>query len=263
MFEFKVAYEDFRLHMSKMYQQYERQRVEDVTDPAERDQLPVSTISGISDAQVKKESESVKSSVKITEITEVHANGPASAEEGSTVDDKDIVVEVATTGDVDGSGDHETGPASELVNGEIETVPDGETPAEEKDEVVADVRKVLEDIIQDVTKESVESVVDSVLTESDQASAPTENAVVNGETAERPDSLDPKALNKDAAQHRTLNASAKSKAQTGKQGSSHIFSPGPRAPPFRIPDFRWSYLHQKLLSDLLFAIETDVQVWKR
>jgi hypothetical protein len=42
-----------------------------------------------------------------------------------------------------------------------------------------------------------------------------------------------------------------------------IFSPGPRAPPFRIPEFRWSYLHQKLLSDLLFSIETDVQVWKR
>ena len=45
-------------------------------------------------------------------------------------------------------------------------------------------------------------------------------------------------------------------------GSRHLFSPGPRAPPFRIPEFRWSYLHQKLLSDLLFSIETDIQVWK-
>ena len=41
-----------------------------------------------------------------------------------------------------------------------------------------------------------------------------------------------------------------------------IFSPGPRAPPFRIPEFRWSYLHQKLLSDLLFSLEQDIQVWK-
>ncbi len=44
--------------------------------------------------------------------------------------------------------------------------------------------------------------------------------------------------------------------------SRHIFSPGPRAPPFRIPEFRWSYLHQKLLSDLLFSLEQDIQVWK-
>ena len=44
--------------------------------------------------------------------------------------------------------------------------------------------------------------------------------------------------------------------------SHQIFSPGPRAPPFRIPEFRWSYLHQKLLSDLLFSLEQDVQVWK-
>lgn len=47
------------------------------------------------------------------------------------------------------------------------------------------------------------------------------------------------------------------------RGGGHIFSPGPRAPAFRIPEFRWSFLHQKLLSDLLFAVETDIQVWKR
>ena len=53
-----------------------------------------------------------------------------------------------------------------------------------------------------------------------------------------------------------------------RQGSStstpsrQIFSPGPRAPPFRIPEFRWSYLHQRLLSDLLFSLEQDIQVWK-
>ena len=44
--------------------------------------------------------------------------------------------------------------------------------------------------------------------------------------------------------------------------SRQIFSPGPRAPPFRIPEFRWSYLHQRLLSDLLFSLEQDIQVWK-
>ncbi|CAH1393721.1 unnamed protein product [Nezara viridula] len=41
-----------------------------------------------------------------------------------------------------------------------------------------------------------------------------------------------------------------------------MFSPGPSRPPFRIPEFKWSYIHQRLLSDVLFSIETDIQVWK-
>ncbi|XP_040571118.1 neurobeachin isoform X6 [Lepeophtheirus salmonis] len=40
------------------------------------------------------------------------------------------------------------------------------------------------------------------------------------------------------------------------------FSPGPARPPFRIPEFRWSHIHQRLLSDVLFSLETDIQVWR-
>ncbi|XP_057698664.1 lipopolysaccharide-responsive and beige-like anchor protein isoform X2 [Corythoichthys intestinalis] len=36
----------------------------------------------------------------------------------------------------------------------------------------------------------------------------------------------------------------------------------PRSTMFRIPEFRWSHMHQRLLTDLLFAIETDVQAWR-
>uniref|UniRef100_A0AAQ4QBY4 Neurobeachin n=1 Tax=Gasterosteus aculeatus aculeatus TaxID=481459 RepID=A0AAQ4QBY4_GASAC len=38
------------------------------------------------------------------------------------------------------------------------------------------------------------------------------------------------------------------------------FSPGPRTTMFRIPEFKWSPMHQRLLTDLLFALETDVHV---
>ncbi|NXO25873.1 LRBA protein, partial [Cisticola juncidis] len=31
---------------------------------------------------------------------------------------------------------------------------------------------------------------------------------------------------------------------------------------FRIPEFRWSPMHQRLLTDLLFSIETDIQMWR-
>ncbi|XP_072119007.1 neurobeachin a isoform X9 [Mobula birostris] len=40
------------------------------------------------------------------------------------------------------------------------------------------------------------------------------------------------------------------------------FSPGPRTTMFRIPEFKWSMMHQRLLTDLLFALETDVHVWR-
>lgn len=48
-----------------------------------------------------------------------------------------------------------------------------------------------------------------------------------------------------------------------KSGSTRpMFSPGPTRPPFRIPEFKWSYIHQRLLSDVLFSLETDIQVNK-
>uniref|UniRef100_A0A8C7ZYH2 Neurobeachin b n=1 Tax=Oryzias sinensis TaxID=183150 RepID=A0A8C7ZYH2_9TELE len=40
------------------------------------------------------------------------------------------------------------------------------------------------------------------------------------------------------------------------------FSPGPRTTMFRIPEFKWSSTHQRLLTDLLFALESDVHVWR-
>lgn len=50
----------------------------------------------------------------------------------------------------------------------------------------------------------------------------------------------------------------------GKSNSNRpmTFSPGPTRPPFRIPEFKWSYIHQRLLSDVLFSLETDIQVWR-
>ncbi|MFT7815131.1 lipopolysaccharide-responsive and beige-like anchor protein [Arapaima gigas] len=35
-----------------------------------------------------------------------------------------------------------------------------------------------------------------------------------------------------------------------------------RATILQIPEFQWSHVHQRLLADLLFSIETDVQVWR-
>jgi neurobeachin len=59
------------------------------------------------------------------------------------------------------------------------------------------------------------------------------------------------------------NVSEENQHKRQKSTSSRpMFSPGPTRPPFRIPEFKWSYIHQRLLSDVLFSLETDIQVWR-
>uniref|UniRef100_A0A8C2XS59 Neurobeachin n=1 Tax=Cyclopterus lumpus TaxID=8103 RepID=A0A8C2XS59_CYCLU len=52
---------------------------------------------------------------------------------------------------------------------------------------------------------------------------------------------------------------AETTEQSHREGSS---TSAPRSTMFRIPEFRWSHMHQRLLADLLFSIETDVQMWR-
>ena len=34
-------------------------------------------------------------------------------------------------------------------------------------------------------------------------------------------------------------------------------------PPFRIPEFKWSQVHKRLLNDILSCIEEEIYQWKR
>lgn len=43
---FQVSYEEFKLQFAQMYEHYERQRTDNITDPVVRQQRPISTISG-------------------------------------------------------------------------------------------------------------------------------------------------------------------------------------------------------------------------
>ncbi|XP_061574417.1 lipopolysaccharide-responsive and beige-like anchor protein isoform X2 [Cololabis saira] len=60
--------------------------------------------------------------------------------------------------------------------------------------------------------------------------------------------------------HSTTTASAEAGSSSGQPRESG--TPAPRSTMFRIPEFRWSHMHQRLLTDLLFSIETDVQMWR-
>ncbi|XP_034044261.1 lipopolysaccharide-responsive and beige-like anchor protein isoform X3 [Thalassophryne amazonica] len=61
----------------------------------------------------------------------------------------------------------------------------------------------------------------------------------------------------EVSQGPSTTAAAASSGQTRESSTS-----APRSTMFRIPEFRWSHIHQRLLTDLLFSIETDVQMWR-
>ncbi|CRK90982.1 CLUMA_CG004671, isoform B, partial [Clunio marinus] len=63
-------------------------------------------------------------------------------------------------------------------------------------------------------------------------------------------------------QHDEANADVHQHKRQKSTSNRPMFSPGPTRPPFRIPEFKWSYIHQRLLSDVLFSLETDIQVWR-
>ncbi|XP_052793628.1 neurobeachin-like isoform X3 [Mya arenaria] len=191
----KVAYEDFKLHMAKMYAKYDRQRVDDNADHEERSQRPISTISGVSDAELNKPIP--KSTVTVTEIK-----------------DSDPANENAALGE-----------SRQPLEGEKESP--SESEARDK---------------MDQSKGSI---------------------AAGGDSKEVSESIQNGHAGNDEMEENQHGDKRKVPSRTESTRSGHrMFSSGPRAPPFRIPEFRWSYLHQKLLSDLLFSIETDVQVWK-
>ncbi|KAF2368096.1 protein of unknown function DUF4704 [Trinorchestia longiramus] len=68
--------------------------------------------------------------------------------------------------------------------------------------------------------------------------------------------------NDPAADGKSSSVSRSSSVGSSQSNSRQIFNSGPTRPPFRIPEFRWSYIHQRLLSDVLFSLETDMQVWR-
>jgi len=188
--------------MSKMYQQYDRQRVDDV-DPQDRDNYPIRTISGISDNQ--QQEKTPKSSVQIKEITDNKTEKP------ETIQEEDEV-----KGQQEGQVEAKTEGQPEGAEGESKNAGPADSPVQNGE----------------ASKEEV-------------AGAKPQASVINEKPKEE-----------------TRRIPSRTFSFRDSQGSRHVFSPGPRAPPFRIPEFRWSGLHQKLLSDLLFSVETDLQVWK-
>ncbi|CAL1540734.1 unnamed protein product, partial [Lymnaea stagnalis] len=262
----KVAYEDFKIHMSKMYQQFEQHRTDNISDPSELKHRPISTISGLSDDQNARPAH--KSSVKISEVSDEEAeaitNGNKQEEDKERVERKDNnneakeekvekredggeVAEAERGSQGDGDGVTQAGAEGGVKNGDVDS-------------------QLEQHQVQP------QATTDKPRTQS-QSEDPELKAAKGRETF--PNGFDDPSLFKssdkggarpkftqEVGQDGPGVPTLQRNPSTASRGGGHIFSPGPRAPAFRIPEFRWSFLHQKLLSDLLFAVETDIQVWK-
>uniref|UniRef100_A0A2C9K5K0 Uncharacterized protein n=1 Tax=Biomphalaria glabrata TaxID=6526 RepID=A0A2C9K5K0_BIOGL len=247
----KVAYEDFKIHMSKMYQQFEQNRTDNISDPSELQHRPISTISGLSDPEQANRPVR-KSSVKISEVSDAEAEAIKNGAKAEKIKEESPEAEAKEA--EAGAKEAEAGASGDVVKEEKgsaqEYGSEGETEGAGKHK-------------EDSARK--QSLSDEPKLE---AAKPAEK-FSNGyddpslfKSSDRSDEAQPKNKSTSVQMEGPGIPSLQRNPSIASRGGGHIFSPGPRAPAFRIPEFRWSFLHQKLLSDLLFAVETDIQVWK-
>ena len=223
----QVSYEDFRIHMARMYQQYERQQVDHIADPAVRRSRPVSVISGVTSERHS------SGGVRVTEAKET----------ASEATQYDSAVDISHD-----AGDEPVGVTNHSVKKYIEKVVDDAVNIVESGYAAYDEEEDAEEVNMTTEKRPSEPQSES------EAVAAEKEAAVTGARSQATSTMAD-----GSGRPSTVTYDKQSSANTP---SRQIFSPGPRAPPFRIPEFRWSYLHQKLLSDVLGSLEQDMHAWK-
>jgi len=281
--------------MAQMYNQYERQQLHSISDPAIRQNHPVSTISGISNQRAPPQ-------VTITEV-------PDTFDQATQHDDEPQDAATCDTAKTGASGE---GASTEKVETDVGDINVEMTEGDDRAEgvegkgspsayeilgfdpsIVSFIEELKSDIANNVStptlaKKTVPSGEKSEVgsgESKDVAMTTIEKQHVNGEVGvgergKQGSPSEPQTWGEATAEAKeTQITGMRSESTDTREGAEgghpresphpsrhgsgrHLFSPGPRAPPFRIPEFRWSYLHQMLLSDLLFSLEQDIQVWK-
>lgn len=265
----QVSYEDFRIHMARMYQQYERMQVSNVADPALRRQLPISTISGISQNGGNEIAQDVRPKIKEIKDTSNQSTQATSDAQGNGLlqqrEQQQQKEEQQKQPMENGKSPEINDPVSSFLDEVVEQVVDNIEQkhkfSDRDDGKTADVEPPA----------TTDSDPDQSLMGNHNPAVPVDSSALEHESRAEMEAakretdltgLKSQATSTTESQEIVRPPSIQYEKQSTNTPSRQIFSPGPRAPPFRIPEFRWSYLHQKLLSDLLFSLEQDIQVWK-
>ncbi|RXM34315.1 Lipopolysaccharide-responsive and beige-like anchor protein [Acipenser ruthenus] len=226
-------------------------------------------VSGTDNVEQKEESSGVASAnEQINADNENHEDSAPAAEEQVTtgkVDDtsqlkdeekpEDMLTQPKPVSDTSGSELHESG---EKVH--------TQTEAEVNDQSIKEV----EEKSGDAAKANGGNDADQGLAESSTSTAPTTTATTRTKEIKIA-RLDVSSVASDT-ERLELKASTSqeptspSESGQGQEAASGSSGQGrdssARSTMFRVPEFRWSHMHQRLLTDLLFSIETDVQMWR-
>jgi hypothetical protein len=244
----KVSYEEFKLQFNSMYEKYEKGRTDNITDPAVRARRPVSTITGVAAAKRATAASGRKAIEDELEKEEVEgAKGEESAKPSpqAEVAEEDIEVKSGAV-----SEDRVVAAAAAEKQRDEERA-ETSSPEAEKSQNVED----------DGDEETEKPIDDSDAVPSRKIVTVSLDDKVHDERRDTEGAQGPAPAVAPATAVAGASAAAPRASTNGKDRRAQ-FSPGPARPPFRIPEFRWSYIHQRLLSDVLFSLETDIQVWR-
>uniref|UniRef100_A0A665VYM8 Neurobeachin n=1 Tax=Echeneis naucrates TaxID=173247 RepID=A0A665VYM8_ECHNA len=240
----KVTYEAHKEYLAKMYEEYQRQEEENMKKGKKGS---VSTISGLSATPAPV----VNGNLEIDDNSQTQTpESEAEYSEGAGGDSRNLLAEGAV----------------KRPNGEALT------PGEQS--AGPGVRVEVHDLLVDIKAEKVEAT-EVKLDDLDLSpeglgggvGGGSGGGMENGPLVEVDSLLDSAycaALHgRTAAQlERDLRVDLGFRGMPMTEEQRRQFSPGPRTTMFRIPEFKWSPMHQRLLTDLLFALETDVHVWR-
>uniref|UniRef100_A0A674MNB7 Neurobeachin a n=1 Tax=Takifugu rubripes TaxID=31033 RepID=A0A674MNB7_TAKRU len=251
----KVTYEAHKEYLAKMYEEYQRQEEENMKKGKKGS---VSTISGLSATPAPV----VNGNLEIDDNSQTQTpESEAEYAEGAGGDSRNLLAEAAVK--------RPNGVA--LTPGEQSTGPG--------------VRVEVHDLLVDIKAEKVEATevkLDDLDLSPEGLSGNVGGGggggggIENGPLVEVDSLLDSaycavvQNLNGNLALHgrtaaqleRDLRVDLGFRGMPMTEEQRRQFSPGPRTTMFRIPEFKWSPMHQRLLTDLLFALETDVHAWR-
>uniref|UniRef100_A0A6Q2ZIT0 LPS-responsive vesicle trafficking, beach and anchor containing n=1 Tax=Esox lucius TaxID=8010 RepID=A0A6Q2ZIT0_ESOLU len=247
----KVTFEQHKESLSHMFRQYQSQG-------SEGDLTRVRTISG---ARADQGEETAPSTV--IELTVDPDVAPQSQESPSTSPPSVVSTSSAPSasppeGDRDESQrDEEPITLSDI----LAKAEEGEKEELQLDQIAEEQRKVADDGVDDTTqKTAVKPTGYEVCVETIEREASSKTSADKGDCA---DGLKSAAASTAGTDEETLQGQPAAVGASGgpsREGGSS--SSSARSTMFRIPEFRWSHMHQRLLTDLLFSIETDVQMWR-
>uniref|UniRef100_T1GBA3 DUF4704 domain-containing protein n=1 Tax=Megaselia scalaris TaxID=36166 RepID=T1GBA3_MEGSC len=258
--------------------------IQDVQQSEETTQSVVSNITDVYNAQIKKDVPAV--------VQQVHCNGISTPSPSKSISEENVggTNALRQTLNIDDDGEEivEDAEAQEAVKEIINEILDSSEKMldhckEVSDAIILENQSRSSPVIKDEEIElAVNEVVKGVKAKTE--SADTEKTDLSAIITENKNNLinlthnDQEVYdfvtelvnevidNIDNSGGNNSNNNSNSNGGSGKRtksGSTRpMFSPGPTRPPFRIPEFKWSYIHQRLLSDVLFSLETDIQVWR-